>query len=123
MVRFAARRPWNERADGRETKVVLRRAMQGLLPAHVLAPRAHRTGVTSAYFLRQMRGPGRPLVEAMLQDPLLASIGMIDAPRLRRAWAHVLEHDDDETGARIFFTLQAELWLRAHASLLPKATA
>lgn len=121
VVRFAAQRPWNERADGRETKVVLRRAMAGLLPPHVLAPRPHRTGVTSAYFLRQLRGPGRPVVEALLRDPLLASIGMIDAPRLRHAWAHVLEHDDDETGARLFFTLQAELWTRAHADLLPTA--
>jgi hypothetical protein len=70
-----------------------------------------------------MRGPGRPLVEAMLQDPLLASLGMIDVPRLRHAWAHVLEHDNDEIGARIFFTLEAELWLRAHAEGLPGGTA
>jgi len=121
IVRFAARRPWNERADRGETKVVLRRAMQGLLPAQILAPRERRTGVTSAYFLRQMRGPGRPLVEATLQDSLLASLGMIDVPRLRHAWQHVLEHDNDEIGARIFFTLEAELWLRAHAEGLPGA--
>jgi asparagine synthase (glutamine-hydrolysing) len=122
VVGFAARRPWNERAEGRETKIVLRRAMRGLVPDHVLAPRPHRTGITSAYFLRQMRGPGRALVEATLQDPLLASLGVIHLPRLRAAWAHVLEHDDDELGARVYFTLQAELWLRARASLLPTST-
>lgn len=116
VVRFAAQRPWSERVDRAETKIVLRRAMQGLVPAHVLAPRPHRTGVTSAYFLRQMRGPGRPLIEDLLRDPLLASLGMIDAPRLRRAWAHVLQHDDGETGSRVFFTMQTELWLRAHAT-------
>ena len=59
----------------------------------------------------------------MLQDPLLASIGMIDAARLRQAWAHVLRHDNDEVAGRIFFTLQAELWLRAHADLLPTTAA
>ncbi len=119
VVHWAARRPWSERADGRETKIVLRRAMAGLVPDHVLAPRTHRTGVTSAYFLRQLRGPARPVIEAALQDPLLASLGMIDAPRLRHAWSYVLQHDDDEIGARLFFTVQSELWLRARAGLLP----
>lgn len=114
VVRFAVRRPWSERSDGRETKIVLRRAMRGLLPDHVLAPRARRTGTTSAYFLRQLRGPARPFIESALQDPILASLGMIDATRLRHAWTHVLQHDDDDAGARIFFTLQAELWTRAH---------
>lgn len=123
VVRFAARRPWSERADGRETKIVLRRAMAGLLPDHVLAPRTRRTGTTSAYFLRQLRGPGRSLVDSVLQDPLLASLGMIDVIRLRHAWKHVLEHDDDETGARIYFTVQAELWLRSRASTLPTGVA
>ena len=119
VVRFAARRPWSERADGRETKLLLRRAMAGLLPDHVLAPRTHRTGITSAYFLRQLRGPSRPFIESVLQDPLLASVGMIDAPRLRHAWTHVMEQDDDEIGARLYFTVQAELWLRARAADLP----
>lgn len=114
VVRFAARRPWNERSDGRETKILLRRAMRGILPDHVLAPRPHRTGVTSAYFLRQLRGPARPILEAALQDPLLATLGIVDTRRLRHAWDHMLRHDDDDTGARLFFTLQAELWTRAH---------
>ena len=123
VVRFAARRPWSERADGRETKILLRRAMSGLLPDQVLAPRPHRTGITSAYFLRQLRGPARPFIESVLHDPLLASVGMIDAPRLRHAWKHVMEHDDDEIGARLYFTVQAELWLRSRAADLPAVNA
>lgn len=117
VVRFALGRPWSERVDGAESKILLRRAMAGLLPAHVLAPRPHRTGVTSAYFLRQMRGAGRPLIEDMLEDSRLASIGMIDLRRLRRAWEHLLQRGDDELGVRLFFTLQAELWLRAQGGL------
>lgn len=123
VVRFAARRPWSERSDGRETKILLRRAMRGLLPAHVLAPRPHRTGVTSAYFLRQLRGPARADVEAMLAVPRLAEWGLVDATLLRRAWEHVLRHDDDETGARLFFTLQADLWTRAHDDAAAPVTA
>jgi asparagine synthetase B (glutamine-hydrolysing) len=114
IVRFAARRPWSDRVDRRETKLVLREAMRGLLPERVLAPRAHRTGVPTAYFFRQLRGPARPVVDAMLQDSHLASIGMIDIARFRNAWEHVLRHDDGETSARIWFTVQAELWLRTH---------
>lgn len=120
VVRFAAQRPWNERVDRRETKILLRRAMRGLVPESVLAPRPHRTGVTSAYFLRQLRGPARALLESLLVDPLLAAIGMVEPVRLRRAWEHVMAHDDDETAARVFFTLQSELWLRARSDLLPK---
>lgn len=115
VVAWALRRPWSERADRAESKVALRAAMDGLLPPQVLAPRTHRTGITSAYFLRQLRGPGRVLVEGLLDDSHLASMGMIDLRLTRRAWDHVLRHDDDETGARLFLTLQAELWLRAHA--------
>ena len=116
VMRFAVRRPWSERSDGTETKVLLRRAMRGLVPDALLAPRPHRTGITSAYFLRQLRGPARPHIEEALRDPLLATLGVIDAARLRAAWAHVLEADDDDLGARVFFTVQAEWWARAHVS-------
>lgn len=115
VVRFAVRRPWSERSDGHETKILLRRAMRGSVPDAVLAPRAHRTGVTSAYFLRQLRGPARRHIEDALLDPMLATLGLLDAARLRAAWSHVLEHDDDDLGARVFFTVQAEWWTRAHA--------
>jgi hypothetical protein len=30
-----------------------------------------------------------------------------------------MEHDDDEIGARLYFTVQAELWLRARAADIP----
>lgn len=116
IVRFSASRPWSDRADRHETKRVLRRAMRGLLPDVVLASRPQRTGITTAYFFRQLRSTARPTIDALLQDPFLASLGMIDATRLRDAWAHLQRHDDSETAARLWFTVQAELWLRAHAS-------
>jgi len=114
IVRFAVPRPWHERANGKETKLVLRGAMRGVLPDSVLAPRPKRTGITSAYFIRQLRG-ARPYFERMMEDSALASIGMIDLPRLRHAWEHFARHDDDELGGRLFFTLQAELWFRARS--------
>lgn len=116
VIDWAVRRPWSERTDGRETKLVLRAAMEGRLPANVLAPRPHRTGITSAYFLRQLRASGGPLVDAALRDSRLVAVGAIDPHRLRRAWEHVIRHDDDETASRLLLTVQAEFWLRAHES-------
>lgn len=115
IVDWAVRRPWSERADRGETKLALRAAMRGLLPDAVLAPRPRRTGVTSAYFLRQFRAIGRPFLDDLLRDSRLASLGIIDPARVARAWAHVETHPDDEIGARLLLTLQAEWWLRAHA--------
>jgi asparagine synthase (glutamine-hydrolysing) len=112
VVRFAMRRPWSDRADGGETKRLLRRAMRNLLPASVLAPRPHRTGTTSAYFMRGMREEGWPLAERTLAESRLAQMGMIDVATLRRAWEHVLEHEDEQLAGRVYFTLQAELWMR-----------
>lgn len=119
IVDWAVRRPWSERADRNETKRALRAAMRGLLPESVLAPRPHRTGVTSAYFLRQLRAIGRPLIDDLLRESRLASLGIIDPARLSRAWAHVEAHPDDEIGARLLLTLQTEWWLRAHEEARP----
>src|SRR6185437_14477071 len=55
VIEFATSRPRWERSTGRETKLLLRRAVRGLVPDVVLAPRAARTGVTSGYFDDSMR--------------------------------------------------------------------
>jgi asparagine synthase (glutamine-hydrolysing) len=114
VVNFAVRRPWYERADGAETKILLRRSMRGLLPDRLLAPRPHRTGITSGYFNRCLQGAGRPVVERAMQDSLLASMGMIEPTALARAWEYYLRSGDDEVGVRVYFTIQTELWLREH---------
>ncbi len=116
IVRFAAARPWSDRADGKETKRLLRRAMRDLLPEEVLAPRPHRTGTTNAYLVRQMRESGWPIAERTLRDSRLAAIGMIDPGILRDGWTFLLANDDSELAGRLFFTLQAELWMRTHSS-------
>lgn len=116
VVRFAAARPWSDRVDGGETKRLLRRAMRDRLPAEVLAPRPHRTGTTNAYFLRELRRAGWPIAQRVLPEMRMAALGMIEPSHYRRGWDHVLRHDDDELAVRLFFTLQAELWLRTHLS-------
>ena len=113
VVDFAARRPWYERANRRETKILLRRSMRGLLPERLLAPRERRTGTTSDYFKRSLQGPGRAVIDDALREPRLAQLGIVDPTALQRAWDYYLKSGNEETGLRIFFTVQTELWLRA----------
>lgn len=113
VVRFALQRPWSDRVDRGETKRLLRRAMQGRLPAHVLAPRPQRTGTTIGYFLRTLRADAWPVAQAQLRSMRLADLGLVDPVEYERAWQHLLQHDDGELAARLFFSFATELWLRA----------
>ena len=116
VVAFALSRPRGERASGRETKRLPRRAMTGLLPASVLAPRAHRTGVTSAYFDRALRRRHARLVGDLIDQPLLlAEYGIVNGAQYRRAWNDYLRRGGTAPGTILYLALQAELWLRAHA--------
>lgn len=114
VVQFAAGRPWYERVNGADTKILLRQSMRGLLPERVLAPRSHRTGVTTGYFTRCLTGAGAALVDDVVAGSRLAELGVIDVNTLRRAWDYFVGSSDTELGSRIFFTLMAERWLRAH---------
>lgn len=114
IVEFALARPRWERASGRETKYLLRRSVQGLLPARVLAPRPRRTGLAVGYAGRQMRQSYAAEFEATLRAPLvLAELGIISPDRLRKAVADYLSRGGALVGMQLFFTLQTEWWLRA----------
>ena len=114
VVEFATARPREDRNSGLETKRLLRRAMSGLLPDHVLAPRARRTGITSAYSDRRMRESMPALLEFMFADPLvLAEMGIVEPARLRGAWDSYLRTGALNVKIPLFLTLHAELWLRA----------
>ena len=108
VVQFAATRPRVERRSGMETKRLLREAMRGLLPDHVLAPRARRTGTMADYLSRSLRDSFGPLAKQYLSEPILAELGIVDMRRLRRAMSRLDEQ------VQLFYTLQTELWLRAH---------
>ena len=116
VIEFAATRPREERSQGGETKRLLRRAMRGLLPEHVLTPRTHRTGVTSGYLDRSMRSGLAPLLnEAFGSTSLLAEAGIVDVKQLRRSTAQYLRRQYPTTAVELLMTLNAELWLRSHA--------
>lgn len=116
VIRFALSRPRHERSSGTETKRLLRRSMSGLLPEHILAPRARRTGVTSAYLDRSLRKTHSAYIEGVLSAPLrLAELGIVDPAALRGAWSGFLGRGGGELAVNLLLTLQAELWLRARA--------
>lgn len=114
VIEFAASRPRPERSEGRETKRLLRRAMRGLLPDHVLAPRPVRTGITGGYFARSLRKTHADFLGKVVAEPmLLAELGIVNAALLRQRWNDYLRHGGGDLGVSLFLTLQVELWLRA----------
>ncbi|MGH7459848.1 MAG: asparagine synthetase B family protein [Longimicrobiales bacterium] len=114
VLEFALSRPWWERSSGKETKRLLRRSMQGLLPDHVLAPRPHRTGITRGYSHRWMCEVFPTLLENTLREPmLLEQWGIVRSDLLREGCRQYPRTRDAWTAVNMFNTLQTELWLRA----------
>jgi asparagine synthase (glutamine-hydrolysing) len=113
VVEFALRRPRWERSSERETKRLLRAAVEGLLPAWVLGPRRWRTGTTDGYLTRALTGDFATLMERVLARPLLAELGIADAAALRGRLDHFSRSSGTDVGMELFHATQAELWLRA----------
>ena len=118
VIEFAARRPWWERCSGGETKRLLRQAMSGLLPAHVLARRPFRTGTTSGYFTRETRKSYPAAFLAAGASWALGDLGIVDPARVAEACRQYLRYPDPDVGVALLSTLQVELWLRARHPLI-----
>jgi asparagine synthase (glutamine-hydrolysing) len=113
VIEFAAPRPRWERASGGETKRLLRRSMQGLLPSSVLAPRPFRTGLTSDYFARETRRRLPELIGKVSHAWTLAQLGVIEPEALARGCDQYARSWDADVAMALLHTLQVELWLRA----------
>lgn len=115
VVEFALARPRRERASGRETKLLLRRALRGLLPDEVLAPRPYRTGQTFGYSDRRMRESFPALFAELFQRPLiLAELGLVDPKVLRQSLQQYLQQNIGSFHrVSLYYTLHVEWWLRS----------
>ena len=114
IVTFAASRPWSDRAQGPETKRLLRASVRGLVPDEVLAPRKHRTGITGGYAVQSAAQTFPPLVDEIFQEPLrLADLGIIEPSAFREACDRMLRDRESGLELPIFLTLHVELWLRS----------
>lgn len=116
IVRFAATRPVSERRSGRETKRLLRRAMTGLLPPEILAPRATRTGVPIRYLTTAIRAALPLWRERVLRGSMLADLGIIDPDRLGEAYDQCLTGSGPHHTVALYLALETELWLQAHTN-------
>ncbi|HEV8178487.1 MAG TPA: asparagine synthase-related protein [Gemmatimonadales bacterium] len=118
IVNFAAVRPRSERSRGAETKRLLRRAVQGLVPDQVLEPRASRTGSVEGYFAHSMRATYAMFLSQLIDGSMcLARLGVVEPSILRRRWDDYVRRGGGELGVNLYLTLQAELWLRARSRL------
>lgn len=112
LMEFVRSRPRRDLVRSGETKILLRRAMEGLLPPHVLAPRPKITGSPEAYFLRGLRAAAPPLARQTAYGGVLGDLGLIDPDRFRTAVTGFLE-GDSRFALSILHTLQTERWLRS----------
>lgn len=116
VVAFAASRPVSDRRSGRETKRLLRRAMKGLLPDSVLAPRPYRTGSPIRYLTSAIVAAMPQLIERNMTNPVLGDLGIIEPVVFRRMWEESVRRDDLNLCVSLYLTMEVELWLRARAT-------
>jgi asparagine synthase (glutamine-hydrolysing) len=114
VLTFAASRPLSDRSGGSDSKVLLRRAMAGLIPPEVLAPRGRKTGLPIDYFRRQFQSAGVRLLREFFGNgtkPHLERLGIVDSARLRVAIDEYERTGTHALGALLHLTLEAERWL------------
>lgn len=114
IVAHAARRPREERSDRGQTKRLLRSAARGLLPDDVLAPRASRTGTTGGYYRQRLLAELPELASRVLPVSALADMGIVHPSAFADAVRRSVQGGAQEFDVALFYTIQAELWLRAH---------
>jgi hypothetical protein len=87
--------------------------MRGLLPDHVLAPRAYRTGSPIRYLVGAIETELPAVIERTMRDSVLGDLGVIDPAVLRRSWDDAMRRDDPHQCVAVYLTLEVELWTRA----------
>src|SRR5258706_4871166 len=80
VVEFAARLPWQLKMSLTRTKVLLRGALRGVVPAEILRRPKKGFGIPVAAWIR---GPLRPLFEDLLSERELRECGVFDPGAVR----------------------------------------
>ena len=109
LVEFVLQLPIDMRIRPQGSKWILRQAMCGLLPEEVRT-RAHKGGIDARILWALERE--RAIIDAMLQDSMLADLGCIDASALRATVAHA-RHGSVGNTVHVMSALALESWLRA----------
>lgn len=114
LVEFSLRLPPELRARPHAHRWVLREAMRDILPGRVRA-RVGKPGTVD--FLTWSLATQRSRLAFLLQRPILADLGVLDAAKLRAAFADVLQ---GTVGAKrmygaLFETIAVEIWLQTRS--------
>ena len=83
------------------------------MPDSVLAARVSGWGVTGRYFERALRRELPAVARSVLGESALVALGVVDPAALARAVADVERGAGGPHDVALFYTMQAELWLRA----------
>ena len=117
MVEFAARLPWTLKLSLTRTKVLLKRALRGMVPDEILGRPKKGFGIPVAAWIR---GPLRPMFEELFSDAELRRSGLFE-PRTARTMLR--RHLDGRADLRkplwtlAMFQLWQRKWGSAAASL------
>jgi asparagine synthase (glutamine-hydrolysing) len=111
VVEFATRLPWRLKMSLTRTKVLLRRALRGVVPEEILRRPKKGFGIPVAAWIR---GPLRPLFEEELSERSLREGGVFDPGAVRSL---LRTHLDGRADLRkpLWTLLMFQLWRRHHA--------
>jgi len=101
---------------------LIRAAMKGMLPEEVLWPRLYKTGLTKDYLMRSVQEEFPKHAAALGRESALADLGVIDPSGLTRAVAESATDTRGWMAGHLYFTFQAEYWLRSRLSVADHLT-
>lgn len=107
----------HERTTPWRFKPLLDEAMRGVVPQALLNRRT-KGHYTTDFYLGLRRHRDR--LTELLDDPILARLGLVDAARLRDASTGT--HSEDVSPAALAETLACELWVRTQKPRMPRPT-
>src|SRR3989442_5476031 len=110
VVECAARLPWRLKMSFTPTKVILKRALKGIVPDEILRRPKKGFGIPVAAWIR---GPLRPLFEDALSEKALREGGVFEPEKVR---ALLQAHLDGRADLRkpLWTLLMFQLWQRNH---------
>jgi asparagine synthase (glutamine-hydrolysing) len=111
VVEFAARLPWRMKVSLTRTKVLLKKALRGIVPDEILQRPKKGFGIPVAAWIR---GPLRPLFEDVLGERTLREGGVFEPQAVRTLLARHLEGRAD-LRKPLWTLLMFQLWQRNHA--------
>jgi asparagine synthase (glutamine-hydrolysing) len=111
VVEFAARLPWRMKVSLTRTKVLLKKALRGIVPDEILQRPKKGFGIPVAAWIR---GPLRPLFEDVLGERALREGGVFEPQAVRALLSRHLEGRAD-LRKPLWTLLMFQLWQRNHA--------